>query len=228
MKKLIVLLLLCQLMPAVAFAQPEDPQRIRQAAEDFLRKQSAGFSGESQITVGAVDNRLNLATCTNIEAFLPPGSKPWGKITMGVRCSSPVAWVVYLSASIKVSGDYYVTSGNVVQGQTITANDLMKVTGELSNLPSGAITNPNQAIGKSFNASVASGTVIKSDSLKSPMVVQQGQSVRVTSTGKGFQVATDGQALNNASEGQVAKVKILSGQVVSGIAKAGGVIEITY
>ncbi|MFZ6845210.1 flagellar basal body P-ring formation chaperone FlgA [Undibacterium sp. RuTC16W] len=228
MKKLIVLLSLSQLMPAVAFAQPEDPQRIRQAAEDFLRKQSAGFSGEPQINVGAVDNRLHLAACTNIEPFLPPGSKPWGKITMGVRCSNPVAWVVYLSASIKVSGDYYVTSGNIAQGQTITANDLMKITGDLSNLPTGAITNPNQAIGKSFNISVTSGTVIKSDSLKSPMVIQQGQSVRVTSTGKGFQVATDGQALSNASEGQVAKVKILSGQVVSGIAKAGGVIEITY
>ncbi|MCU6433217.1 flagellar basal body P-ring formation protein FlgA [Undibacterium sp. Jales W-56] len=227
MKKLFVLFLSC-LLTSVAYGQSEDPQRIRQIAEEYLKLQTAGLTGQPQITVGAIDNRLTLASCSNPLAFLPPGSKPWGKITVGVRCTAPTSWIVYLSANIQVTGDYYVTASNLAQGQIISSSDLTKLNGELSNLPSGSITTPSQAIGKSLNVSVASGTVVRTDNLRNPMVVQQGQSVRVTSTGKGFQVATDGQALNNASEGQVAKVKILSGQVVSGIAKAGGVIEITY
>jgi flagella basal body P-ring formation protein FlgA len=39
-------------------------------------------------------------------------------------------------------------------------------------------------------------------------------------------VSTDGQALNSASEGQMVKVKINSGQVLSGTAKAGGIVEV--
>jgi flagella basal body P-ring formation protein FlgA len=58
--------------------------------------------------------------------------------------------------------------------------------------------------------------------------VQQGQSVRVVSSGPGFRVSTEARALNNASEGQIAQARTASGQVVSGIAKAGGVVEVGY
>ena len=58
--------------------------------------------------------------------------------------------------------------------------------------------------------SVASGSVLRLDALKNIPVVQQGQSVRVVSSGPGFQVATDAQALSNAGEGQIARAKTAS------------------
>jgi flagella basal body P-ring formation protein FlgA len=64
--------------------------------------------------------------------------------------------------------------------------------------------------------------------LQQSLVVQQGQSVKVVSRGAGFQVANEGKALNNAAAGQVAQVRLGSGQVVSGIARASGVVEINY
>lgn len=214
-----------------SFAQniaTQDPSSIRTAAEDFLRQQSAGQPSKITVNVGQIDNRLNLSSCTELSPFLPQGSKPWGKIIVGVRCNAPTPWVVYINANVQVSGEYYVTANAIAQGQVITASDITKVTGELSSLPPSVITSPTQAIGKTLNASISAGTVLRADALKNTPVVQQGQSVRVISKGTGFQVATDGQSLSNASEGQVARAKTTSGQVVSGIAKLGGIIEVTF
>jgi len=41
-------------------------------------------------------------------------------------------------------------------------------------------------------------------------------------------VSAEGRALANANEGQVVQVKVASGQVVSGIARVGGQIQVGY
>jgi flagella basal body P-ring formation protein FlgA len=41
-------------------------------------------------------------------------------------------------------------------------------------------------------------------------------------------VSSDARALNNANEGQLTQVRTPAGQVISGIAKLGGIVEITY
>ncbi|MDO8653697.1 MAG: flagellar basal body P-ring formation chaperone FlgA [Undibacterium sp.] len=230
MKKIITLFLLgiSQLALAQADIQIQDPIELRRVAEDFLRLQTTGHLGKVDITTGQIDSRLKLPACLNLSAFLPQGSKTWGKMTLGIRCTAPKPWTIYLSAQVKVSGDYYVAATPLLQGQIITANDISKVSGDLSTLPVGVITNPAQIIGRSLATSLTSGSVLRMEALKASLAVQQGQSVRVTSTGTGFQVTTDGLALNNANEGQIAKAKTLSGQVVSGIARIGGIIEINY
>jgi flagella basal body P-ring formation protein FlgA len=57
-------------------------------------------------------------------------------------------------------------------------------------------------------------------------VVTQGQTVQLYSNGNGIQLRTEGQALNNAAEGQPAQVKVASGQVISGIARGSGIVEV--
>ncbi len=230
MKKLCALMLMaiCQFAWTQTPAPMQDQAAIRHAAEEFLQLQSAGQPGEINISLGQIDNRLSLPACNDLTPFLPKGSKPWGKITMGVRCTAPSTWTIYISANVRVTGDYYVAASAISQGQAIIATDLRKVTGDLASLPTGVITDPSQAIGRTMSMSIASGTLLRMDNLRSTPVVQQGQSVRVTSRGTGFQVSTDALALNNAGEGQIVKARTASGQVLSGIAKAGGLVEVTY
>ncbi|WP_423707801.1 flagellar basal body P-ring formation chaperone FlgA [Undibacterium sp. WLX3042] len=209
-------------------AAMQDHEIVRKLAADFLYHQAKAQTGETTITMGQVDKRLNLAACQSPVAFLPSGSKAWGKITVGVRCTAPVNWVIYLQANVQITSEYYVASRTLSQGQLVVPDDMSKIKGDISNLPAGIVTNPEQVLGKSLQSSVSSGTPLRVDLFRSPAVVQQGQSVRVVSNGPGFQVATDAQALNNAAEGQVAKARTSNGQTISGIAKAGGIIEITY
>ncbi|CAN5849646.1 flagellar basal body P-ring formation chaperone FlgA [soil metagenome] len=206
----------------------QDTATLRTAAEDFLRQQTARHAGQVNISVGQIDKRLKLVACSNLAPFLLQGSKTSGKITLGIRCTTPKPWTVYLSAQIQLIGSYYVNAVPLTQGQRIIAADITKIDGDLSQLPSGAITEPNQIIGRSLATSMVAGSVLRLDILKSSPAIQQGQVVKVTSSGPGFLVTTDGMALNNANEGQIARAKTQSGQVLSGIARVGGVLEISY
>lgn len=217
-------------LPGLSHGQTlrQDTSIVRQTVEQFLRVQTAGLPGEVEIAVGSVDARTNLPQCAAPEAFMPNGSRIWGKTTVGVRCTTPAPWTIYVSATVKVIGEYVITAAPLAQGQTVSASDIVKIKGDLTTLPNGIITDANQAIGRTVTISLPSGTPLRNDSLRTQPAVQQGQSVRVVSAGPGFRVSTEARALNNAAEGQIAQARTASGQVVSGIAKAGGVVEVSY
>lgn len=206
----------------------QDPAAIREVVEQFLHTQTAGLPGQVNITVNTLDSRTNLAACVAPEPFLPGGSRAWGKTTVGVRCSVPANWTVYISATVRVVGEYLTTAAPLAQGQTIGPRDIVKAKGDLTLLPVGILTDASQAVGRNLAVSLAVGTPLRQDSLRNQQVVQQGQSVRLMTNGPGFRVGTEGRALNNGSEGQVIQARTANGQVISGIARLGGVVEVTY
>lgn len=220
------------LATSLAFGQEpaarQDQGAIKQTIEQFLRTQSAGLPGEVKVSVGAIDTRLNLTPCPVPEAFLPNGSRLWGKTTVGVRCTVPMPWTIYVAATVKVIGEYIAVAIPLAQGQQIGPNDLTKLKGDLTSLPSGIITDSSQAIGRTVSMSLQAGAPLRKDSLRQQQAVQQGQVVKLVSAGPGFKVSTEGLALANGSEGQMIQARTPAGHVVSGIAKAGGVMEVTY
>lgn len=206
----------------------QDPQEIQNTAKQFLIKESTGIANNRRVNVevGNLDSRLSLTPCALLEAFMPNGSRLWGKTSVGVRCLAPQKWTVYVPGTVKIRGNYYVTARSVKQGQIITEADINTVEGDLTTLASGIVTEASQAIGRTSAMTLAAGIPLRQDGLRMQHVVLQGQNIRLVSAGEGFKVSTEGQALNNASEGQLVKVKINAGQVVSGIAKASGVVEV--
>ncbi|RJG05933.1 flagellar basal body P-ring formation protein FlgA [Noviherbaspirillum cavernae] len=209
-------------------SQRQSQAALRQAVEQFLQTQSAGLPGKVSIAVGAIDPRLNLPACATPEAFLPPAGRVWGKTTVGVRCTAPSAWTIYVSATVRVQGTYVSTAAPLAQGQSISQNDLVQVKGDLTALPAGIITDPSQAVGRTLSMSLPAGTPLRQDALRNQQAIQQGQVVRLVSSGPGFQVSTEGRALNNANDGQVTQARAANGQMVSGVARMGGVVEISY
>ena len=110
---------------AQAAAEPrQDLAVLKQTAEQFLLTQANGLPGEVRVTVGAIDPRLKLPVCPVPEAFLPPSSKAWGKTTVGVRCNVPSAWTIYVSAQVRVHGEYIAAAAPLAQGQTIGQGDI--------------------------------------------------------------------------------------------------------
>jgi flagella basal body P-ring formation protein FlgA len=219
------------LVPEMARAQAtprQDVATIRQVAEQFLKAQSAGLPGKTSIEVGQVDPRLNLPSCLAPSAFLPQGSRAWGKTTVGVRCAAPTAWTVYVQATVRVTGSYIAAAVPLAQGQLVQASDVALVEGDLTTLPAGIVTDPAQAIGRTSLQSVAVGAPLRQDLLRGQNAVQQGQTVRLVSSGPGFRVSLEGRALSSALEGETVRAKTPAGQVVTGIARAGGVMEVLY
>lgn len=225
-------LIMFSLLSQLAFAQPgparQDLGALRQVAEQFLQVQSAGLPGVVSISVGALDARMQLAACAAPEAFQQPGARVWGKTTVGVRCGAPTPWTVYIQAQVSVQAEYVAAAQPLVQGQSIDAAQLVMVKGDLAALPNGVLTDMAQAVGRTSARSLAAGAPLRADQLRSKPVVQQGQSVKVVSKGAGFSVSRDARAIGNAGEGQVVQVRTPAGAILSGVARAGGLVEVVF
>ncbi|WP_239003052.1 flagellar basal body P-ring formation chaperone FlgA [Dechloromonas sp. TW-R-39-2] len=218
---LLPLLIACNLLAAAEI----DP--VLDTAERHIQIQTKGLPGKVTIRLGKIDTS-RLPTCAALEAYTPPGAKMMGKTSVGIRCLTPNAWNILIPAEILVTGNYVTTARSILAGQAIQAGDLHVLSGDVSTLPTGIISDPAAALGKTLRNSLGAGQLLRSDQLISPMVIRQGQSVRVTSKGAGFAVSGEGKAINNAAEGQLVQVRMNSGQTVSGTARSDGSVEISF
>jgi len=201
---------------------------VKTKITEFLETQTIGYPGKVSVHAGAIDSNLKLTQCQDVQVFLPTGSRAWGKTSVGVRCNAPTAWTIYVQATVNVVAQYLVAAAPLAQGQSVTSQDLLFESGDLTQLPAGVFTDQAQAIGRTVNISMNAGTVLRQELLKISPVVQQGQTVKLISTGEGFSVSAEGQAMGKANEGQIVQVKVASGQIVSGIAHNGGQIEVGF
>lgn len=230
-----------KLLPALLLAAPcalaapapqanarQDLAALKAVVAQYLQTQAGGLPGQVTVTVGAIDPRMSLAACPAPQAFQQPGARAWGKTTVGVRCTAPAIWTVYIQAQVSVLADYVAAAVPLAQGQAIAASQLVLMRGDIAAMPNGIVTDLEQAVGRSATVSLPAGTPLRLDSLRSQPVVQQGQAVRVVSNGNGFSVSAEGKAIGTAAEGQVVQVRTPSGAILSGTARAGGLVEVGF
>lgn len=234
-------LIVSLLIPAISLAEAVAPvtsatapvakqnlSLIKTKITEFLQTQTIGYPGKVSVSAGAIDSNLKLAQCPDMQVFMPTGSRAWGKTSVGVRCNPPNAWTIYVQATVNVLAQYLVAASPLAQGQTVTEQDIMIENGDLTQLPAGVFTEHSQAIGRTVNISMSAGTVLRQELLKVTPVIQPGQTVMLTSKGRGFSVSAEGLSMAKANEGQVVQVKVASGQVVTGIARNGGQVEVGF
>lgn len=209
-----------------AAAERPDAPLARRAAEQFIARESAGLPGRVTYVVGALDPQLALPVCRSLDAFLPPGGRLWGSTTIGVRCTAPAPWIVYLPAAVHVWSGVVQSARTITQGQPIVDADLRVQQADLTALPSGVVTDVNAARGKALVTTLQPGQPLRVDLLRAPTVVQQGQPVKLTVKGAGFVVTAEGRALTAAADGQLVQVRVPSGLVVSGLARSGATVEV--
>jgi flagella basal body P-ring formation protein FlgA len=219
--------LLSFLLALQAHAQ-QDPAPVKKAIDGWLRTQTRGLPGQVSWDIGGLDPGNQLAPCGNFDISRPPGARPWGRTNVVVRCLGEAGWRVYVPVHVRVKADYLISARPIAQGQAVVAEDLATELGDLSDLPASILTDAGLAIGKVASSSIPAGRPLRADMLKSQTVIRQGQTVKIVSRGPGFAVANEGRALANAQEGQVTQVRLGSGQVVSGIAKTDGTVEVGY
>ena len=227
MKKFMFLLLapsiLAGLSLPAAAAPPQSHAAIRDTALEFVRAQTRGLPGKVSIKVDDIDKRIVLPACPTLEAFLPAGAQLNGSSSVGVRCTAPKGWSVFMSVTVKVSVNLLTANNTLQQGQVLRAEDLGSLASET--LQAGTLTDTAQAIGKVMKFGVGRGQLLRQDMLRDPYSVTQGQTVPIQIEGQGFHIRSEGKSLSNAAEGQTATARISSGQSVSGIVK-NGIIEI--
>jgi flagella basal body P-ring formation protein FlgA len=204
-----------------------DSSAIRRAVEDFLRTQIKGLPGAASYSIGNIDAERLTGTCEGFDVSMGNGARPWGKTQVVVGCRGGT-WKLWVPVQIRVVAEYLVISRPISAGQKLTDSDVRGQLGELSDLPNGVLMDKGQAIGRTAIASLTAGRPLRADMLRLPIVVQQGQNVKIVGTGSGFQVTNEGRALTSAVVGQVTQVRLNSGQILSGVVRADGSVEIRF
>ena len=170
------------------------------------------------VAVGALDARLKLAPCGNMEAYLPAGSRLWGKTRVGVRCVDGMSrWNVSLPVSINAWGKAWVLRSQLPVGTVVTQNDVVEAEVNWAEESSPVLRDPAMWLGFMATRPLTTGQTLRADMVRPAQVFQAGSQVKVVAQGPGFQIASDGQALTAGIVGQVARVRMDSGRVASGV-----------
>ncbi|MDQ6620879.1 MAG: flagellar basal body P-ring formation protein FlgA [Pseudomonadota bacterium] len=218
----VVVVSLCMACAATpACAESEIAARVR----TLLERTQLPDGSDLEITVGDPDSRLQLAACREYEPFVPPGARLWGRTSLGVRCTEGAHWTIYLPTQIKVFAPALVAARPLVRGQTVTAEDVRIDRVELTAAPAGVLAPGDNLDGRTVTRALGAGEPLRRDLLRAPNVLQAGDMVRVQAGGPGFAISTEGKALAAAMEGQTTQIAI-GGKVLSGVARAGRVVEV--
>jgi flagella basal body P-ring formation protein FlgA len=209
-----------------ACAERPDAVLLKRAAFEFVARETAGLPGRASFTVGALDPQLALPLCRSAEGFLPAGGRLWGNTSVGVRCTAPTAWTVFLPVEVRVWGAVVHAARALSPQQPLGEADLTVQQADLTQLPAGVVTDLASALGRTVVTMLQPGQPLRADLLRAPTVIQQGQPVKLLVQGRGFMVSGEGKALTAAADGQLVQVRVGSGFVVSGLARPGATVEV--
>lgn len=170
-----------------------------------------------EVSVGALDSRLRLASCSRVEPYIPVGTRLWGKTRLGLRCVEGVGkWNVFLPVTIKAIGRAWVMRRDVAPGAVLGEEDVMEAEADWAEQSSPIIADPAQWVGQVAVRNLTTGQALRQNMVRPAQVFQAGTQVRIVAQGTGFQITSDGQALSPGVVGQLAKVRMDNGRIMSG------------
>lgn len=210
-----------------AHAQQQVPA---EAVRAFVQKELGPIDGASrvEITVGQPDSRLQLATCERAEPFLRSGTRLWGRSFVGLRCLVGAQWTINVPVQVRVYGAGLVAARMLPAGQPISESDVRSEELEWTRQPQGVARDPSDLQGRVPTRAIEQGQPIGLVLLAEAPAVTQGDSVKLVGRGSGFSITTDAVALASAVPGQPVRVRVESGRILTGTAREGRIVEVSF
>jgi flagella basal body P-ring formation protein FlgA len=170
-----------------------------------------------EVSVGTLDSRLRLASCSRVEPYIPVGTRLWGRTRLGLRCIEGMGkWNVFLPVTIKAIGRAWVMRRDVTPGTVLGEADVMESEVDWAEEPSPIIADPALWVGQVAVRNLMTGQALRQNMVRPAQVFQAGAQVRIVAQGTGFQITSDGQAISPGVVGQLARVRMDNGRVMSG------------
>ncbi len=184
----------------------ESSKNIQLAAKIFLEEMTnAADNQEIEVTVNNLDPRLRLRLCEDkLQTYLPMDNKRTGRITVGISCQSPVAWKVFVSATVYEYADVVIAKTSMTKKDVITIQDIEIKRVNISKLNKQPIINLTQAINTSARRYLRAGSIIFEDSI---CMVCRGDVVQISAKSQFFNINLQGIALADATIGENTQVR---------------------
>lgn len=183
----------------------EEPAAIRDAIEATLRPRLDGMkNADIEITVDAIDPRLQLAECPSMAVALP--SENSATMSAKVSCDTP-SWSLYVPVHLHAWVEAVVAAANLVPNRALSARDLTLGRIDMFAGRNGILTDPHLAEGKILRAGLQMGAPILSPLLDLPITVHRGQRIVMTLTDPVMTIKTTGLALEDGRIGDNIEVQ---------------------
>lgn len=202
---------------AAAALDPAVLERVRALAQQAAATATADLPGSSRVAIelGALDARLRLAPCAQVQPYLPPGQRMWGRARIGLRCAQGAPWNVSLPVTVKVFMPSLVLAQSLPAGSTLEPQHLRQQEVDVAAGSSAAVSVEQQALGRTLARAMAAGEALQRADLRPRQWFAAGDTVRVVALGEGFSVSGEAQALGPGLEGQSVRLRTDSGRIVS-------------
>jgi flagella basal body P-ring formation protein FlgA len=206
----------------------EPLSQIRSAAQSYVRSQLPPGSGESTITVGALDSRLRLARCSAApNASLPAGMTLQARVTVSVTCAGPTHWTVYVPVTVETRTDVLVLRHAVARDAHLVPADVTVETRTTAGPGTAYLSTPAELSGRTVRRPLAAGTILGVDMFSPDLIVRRGQAVTLLSSGGAIEVRANGRAMADAAAGSRIQVQNLSSlRVIEGVVESSDVVRV--
>lgn len=216
---------------ADAVAAPDSPgpaalsrAELTQMVEEAVAPLLQGIEDRATFEIASPSVLTERPPCAAAQVDVLPGQRLWGRITVTLRCFAPNHWELYVPVAVRRFGSYLVTARPLRHRETISPQDVQVVEGELTALPEDVVRTASEAVGKRLRVSVAPGQPLRSSWLTAPIVVHNGQTVKIIQQGSGFRVETEGRAMNSAAANEPVRVILPNRRIIEGHATPDGAV----
>ncbi len=207
--------------------QPLDS--IQAAAEAFVLAEIATVNGaDVSAEAGRLDPRLRLRACEEpLQTFQAAGNRLRGNTSVGVRCSGPQPWSIYVPVRVRQEVEVAVLTRNLGRGATVDAESVTLQRLDTGQLGFGYFDRVEEVLGQTLRRAANAGTVLTPALVAIPPTVRRGEQVTLVAERNGIAIRASGRALADARTGDLVRVRNLSSErVVEGVVKGPGQVTI--
>ncbi|MCC8381523.1 flagellar basal body P-ring formation chaperone FlgA [Xenorhabdus sp. PB30.3] len=193
---------------------------LPRSINDYFRQIHHGTNYKVSVEIKTPEQQW--PTCESPDIHPPMGNKNWGNISLPVNCGQQRRFIqIYVS----VTGPYLVSNRAIQRNSVLTEKDFQSKTGHLDKLPNNIIHNKKAVKNGIAIRNIPAGQLITSNMIRRPWVIKAGQNVIVIVDGQNFRVRYEGKAINNAASFDNIRIRLVSGQVITGEAQENGSVK---
>ncbi|MBV1905683.1 MAG: flagellar basal body P-ring formation protein FlgA [Pseudomonadales bacterium] len=186
----------------------EQPTLIAKNAHDFVLSQASKRYPDAQISVSmnSINANTKLTPCQKIKHTIS-GDRRYGRVSVKIRCQTPVEWTIWLTGAINVKTDMVIAKNAIKRGNVIQPSELQITSRTLAEARNRYLSKLSQVVGSEAKKDISEGAIIHLQQLKPARLVRKGELVQISSINNGFLVDSSGIALNDGVQGQQVSVR---------------------
>src|SRR5690606_2097580 len=152
-------------------------ESIQAAAVSFVESRLSS-QGEHFVTAAPLDPRLRLQACSSeLEAFAPSTTSIGARTTVGVRCSAPAAWTLYVPVSVEVEIPVLVLKHPLARRSRVTVADVEPQVRRVPGSATNFVSDVASLQGHRLKRPLPAGAPVTVDALMPDILVRRGQQV---------------------------------------------------